>query len=75
MLALKLLSDMRPAAMLRPKIVTALIGIGLNILGASIAGSRGVAFAALSFSALYFLWMLHLSRPRLASASVQSASR
>jgi O-antigen/teichoic acid export membrane protein len=75
MLALKLQSDMRSAAMLRPKIVTALIGIGLNVLGASVAGTRGVTFAAVSFSSLYLLWMLHLSRPRVTAAPVPEASQ
>jgi O-antigen/teichoic acid export membrane protein len=67
MLALKLLSDMRSATMLWAKIVTAVLGIGFNIYGASVAGANGVAFAALGFSVLYFVWMLHLSRPRLAT--------
>jgi O-antigen/teichoic acid export membrane protein len=74
-LALKMMSDLKSAAMLWPKIVTALFGIGLNVAGASIAGSAGVAYAAVCFSTLYFLWMLYLSKPRLTAASVQSAPR
>jgi O-antigen/teichoic acid export membrane protein len=67
MLALKLLSDMRSTAMLWAKIVTAVVGIALNIYGAAIAGASGVAFAALAFSVVFFVWMLHLCRPRMAA--------
>ena len=73
MLALKLLSDMRSTAMLWAKIVTAVLGIVFNIYGASVAGSNGVAFAALAFSVVYFVWMLHLSRPRLAATSMNTS--
>ncbi len=60
-LALKMMSDMRPAAMTRAKIVTAILGVFLNFCGASVAGLSGVAVAVVAFSAVYFLWMLLLS--------------
>ena len=72
MLALKLLSDMRSTAMLWAKIVTAVLGIVFNIYGAAVAGSTGVAFAALAFAVVFFIWMLHLSRPRVAATLVNA---
>jgi O-antigen/teichoic acid export membrane protein len=62
MLALKLLSEMRPASMSRAKIVTALIGIGLNIYGAWKYGLPGIVGALVTFSGIYFLWMVLLAR-------------
>jgi O-antigen/teichoic acid export membrane protein len=73
-LALKLMSELRSAAMLRVKIVTALLGIALNIYGAAAGGVRGIAISALAFSAIYFLWMLLLSRSRSPSFSIDSSS-
>jgi O-antigen/teichoic acid export membrane protein len=61
MLGLKLMSDMRSAAMMQAKIVTAIIGILLNIYGASVAGLQGIVVALMAFSTVYFLWMVLLS--------------
>lgn len=74
MLALKLMSELKSAAMLRVKIVTALLGLAFNIYGAAVAGTRGIAFSALAFSAIYLLWMLHLSRSRSALLSIDDGS-
>jgi O-antigen/teichoic acid export membrane protein len=64
MLSVKLMSDLRPAAMIWVKIVTALLGVGLNVYGASVAGADGVVFALVIFSAVYLVWMSYLSSPR-----------
>lgn len=71
MLALKLFSEMRPASMSRAKIVTALMGIGLNIYGAWKFGLPGVVGALVTFSGIYFLWMVWLARhpPKVARTS------
>ena len=73
MLALKLMSEMRPAAMLRVKIVTAVSGIVFNIYGASVAGTKGITVSAVAFSSVYFLWMLSLSKSRAATSWIDSS--
>jgi O-antigen/teichoic acid export membrane protein len=62
MLSLKLMSEMKPAAMTGPKIVTAILGVGLNIYGASQFGVQGVVAALVGFSGIYFLWMVRLTQ-------------
>lgn len=61
MLALKLMSDMNSAAMMRMKIMTALLGILFNVWGASVAGVTGIVGALVAFSVIYFGWMAWLS--------------
>lgn len=62
MLALKLMSEMKSAAMTTAKIVTAILGVGLNIYGASWFGLQGVVAAIVVFSSIYFLWMAWLAQ-------------
>ncbi len=70
MLALKLMSEMQSTVMTAAKIVTALIGSLLNVLGAAIAGIQGVVVALVAFSVIYFIWMVVLARrPRLNTGS------
>jgi hypothetical protein len=57
MLALKLMSEMKLSAMTTAKIVTALIGILLNVIGAALAGMQGVVGALVAFSVIYFVWI------------------
>jgi len=59
---------MKPTALIAVKIVTAICGILLNIYGASVAGTEGVAFAALASSVIYFTWMSYLARPTRTAA-------
>lgn len=66
-LALKLMSEMKPSAMTTAKIVTALIGILLNVIGAAFAGIQGVVGAMGAFSGIYFVWMAVLGRRALAA--------
>ncbi|KAF0192549.1 MAG: hypothetical protein FD165_712 [Gammaproteobacteria bacterium] len=60
--ALNLMSLMRPHRMLAAKIVTALLGIVFNVMGAYWYDLQGVVVAAVLFSAIYFLWMAGLSK-------------
>jgi O-antigen/teichoic acid export membrane protein len=68
MLALKLMSEMKSTAMTAAKIVTAIVGVTLNILGAMLFGLPGVVAALVAFSCIYFLWMAWLAQhPPLSS--------
>lgn len=60
-LSLKLMSEMKARELLIPKIMTSLIGIGLNVLGASIAGIDGIVLAMITFSAIYLVWIILLA--------------
>jgi O-antigen/teichoic acid export membrane protein len=62
MLALKLMSEMKSAVMTTAKIVTAILGVGLNIYGASQFGVQGVVVALVAFSCIYFFWMAWLAQ-------------
>ena len=62
MLALKLLSEMKSAVMTTAKIVSAIVGVFLNIYAASQFGSQGVVFALIAFSCIYFFWMVWLAQ-------------
>ena len=57
MLGLKLMSEMKSAAITKAKITTALVGIFCNVIGAALAGIQGVVGALLVFSFIYFVWM------------------
>ena len=61
-LSLKLMSEMKAREMLIPKIMSSLIGIGLNMLGASIAGIEGIVLAMIVFSVIYLVWIILLAR-------------
>lgn len=61
-LSLKLMSEMKARELLIPKIMTSLIGIGLNVLGARIAGIEGVVLAMIAFSVIYLVWIILLAR-------------
>jgi len=69
MLALKLMSEMKPAAMIAAKIVTAILGVGFNIYGASQFGLQGVVAALVAFSSIYFFWMAWLAQHPPASVN------
>lgn len=62
MLALKLMSDMKSTSMTAAKIVTAILGVALNMYGAGQYGLHGVVAALVAFSGLYFLWMAWLAQ-------------
>ncbi len=62
MLSLKLMSEMKARELLFPKIVTALAGVCLNVLGAAVAGVEGVVAAMVAFSMIYLAWIILLAR-------------
>lgn len=62
MLALKLLSEMKSVAMTTAKIVTALLGVTLNVYSASRFGVSGVVASLLAFSTVYLCWMIWLAQ-------------
>jgi len=62
MLALKLGSEMKPGVMTKPKIVTAILGLLLNVIGAALAGMPGVVAALIAFSVIFFVWIALLAR-------------
>ena len=62
MLALKLMSDMKSRAMLIAKILTSIVAIALNLVGAYVAGIHGLVAALVAFSFLSFIWMAVLNR-------------
>lgn len=45
--------------LIAPKIITAILGISLNFVGAYWLGLTGVVLAILIFSAIYFVWILY----------------
>jgi O-antigen/teichoic acid export membrane protein len=69
MLLLKLQSEMKQNTMITAKIVTAIIGVCLNIYGASQFGLQGIVAAIVAFSVITLLWMSWLSQHLPTSAS------
>ncbi|RPH52578.1 MAG: lipopolysaccharide biosynthesis protein [Desulfobacteraceae bacterium] len=61
-ISLNLQSQMKTRVMMAPKIITALLGVFLNFIGAYLYGTSGVVMAGVLFSASYFLWMVVLSK-------------
>jgi len=61
-LSLKLSAEMKTPAIAKVKIVTAVLGVGLNLVGAALAGLDGVVFALVAFSASYLLWMIFIAQ-------------
>lgn len=59
--ALDLMSRMKTRAMIKAKIVTALLGVTLNFAGAYWFGIAGIVVASVLFSFLYFIWLAMLS--------------
>lgn len=64
MLSLKLMSDMKTAAMLRPKLITAIAAVFFNLFGAYIASLHGIVAAAIVFAAFHFAWLALLASRR-----------
>jgi len=57
-LALKLMTDMKPQSMTSVKIITALLGVLLNVYLASVAGLAGIVGSLVAFSVIYLAWMV-----------------
>lgn len=69
MLALKLMSEMKSSAMTTAKVVTAIIGVILNICGILFFGVAGLVAALVLFSAIYFIWMAWVAQRPVLSVS------
>ena len=61
-LSLKMLSDLKSATMTVAKVVTAILGVLLNIYGAARYGLEGVVAALVVFSTMFFGWMAWLAK-------------
>jgi O-antigen/teichoic acid export membrane protein len=61
MLSTKLSSELRIKELVKPKIITALIGVVFNIIGAYFLGIEGVVMSLVMFSMFYAVWMFYLS--------------
>jgi O-antigen/teichoic acid export membrane protein len=61
-IGLDLLSQMKPRLMMTLTIVSSLVGVALNFIGAYLFGIPGVVVAGILFSAVYAVWMAMLSR-------------
>ncbi len=47
----------KPSSLIFPKIITAIVGIGLNIIGAIYWGIAGVVYSQVAFSCFFFIWV------------------
>lgn len=60
-------AQMKTRTLIAPKIVTAVLGVTFNYVGAYWNGITGVVMAGVVFSISYFLWMLVLSKHKEAT--------
>lgn len=60
-------SSMKTHLQIKPKIITALIGICLNVALASLYQAKGVVFSMLAFSVLYFVWLRYIVHKQTSS--------
>lgn len=60
-LTLKHMSDINTRLLIAPKVVTSLLAVLLNFLGAWIWGIQGVVVASIIFSSTIFVWMAIIS--------------
>ncbi|MEM7031233.1 MAG: oligosaccharide flippase family protein [Chloroflexota bacterium] len=58
---LAILSDTKSQMLILPKMVTAVIGVSLNIFGAYWFGANGVIAAGVVTALCYFIWIIRLS--------------
>lgn len=72
LLALKLMAELKVSSMIPTKILTSLLGLLLNMLGAMSFGIIGVVLAQILYSGLYLLSMVFLSKRR--SATLNSSN-
>ena len=63
--SLMLLTELDSRALLMPKVLTAIMGILMNALGAYLFGLIGVVFATVIFSLIYFLWVMFLAHKNI----------
>jgi O-antigen/teichoic acid export membrane protein len=61
LLSLKFMADMQPKKIIVVKIVTALMGVTFNVVGAVYYGLAGVISGLVAFSVVYLAWMAWLT--------------
>jgi O-antigen/teichoic acid export membrane protein len=61
MLSLKLMAELRSRQLIRIKIITAVIGIIINFVGAWLYGVDGVVAGLVVFSVIYMAWSIRLA--------------
>jgi O-antigen/teichoic acid export membrane protein len=59
--SVSLMLGTRTTVLIAPKITTAILGISLNLLGASKWGLKGVVFAQVAVTSVYFGWVVSLA--------------
>lgn len=67
--SLNFMTSLSTPRLIAPKVVTAIVGAGLIVVGAAYRGTNGVAEAQLAFSALYLSWIFYLDRKHSTSRS------
>lgn len=67
-LSLGLMSQMKTRNMMSAKIVTAIVGVLLNLAGAHWFGIAGIVYAGVVFSILFFSWILLVFRSEALSS-------
>jgi O-antigen/teichoic acid export membrane protein len=58
----QLLSSTNTQSLILPKVLTALLGVALNMVGAYLLGIEGVAMASIIFALTYFVWVVCLNQ-------------
>lgn len=57
-------SDINTKALLKPKILTSILGVILNIVGAYYFGVEGVVYALIIYGSIYLVWILIIAFKR-----------
>lgn len=65
--ALTALNNNQPYMLLKPKIITSVLGATLSFLGAYLYGLEGVVGAGVLFALIYFVWVYWLFHPQAIS--------
>ena len=60
-LGVRISATLKVSSIVVPQIISALVFVSLNMLGAFLGGIEGLVYALLAASFIYFLWMLILS--------------
>jgi len=74
-IALNLMSQMKTQIMIAPKLITALLGVGLNFAGAYWYGISGIVIAGVLFSVSYFVWMAVLAKRQGINFRIDQATK
>jgi hypothetical protein len=56
------MSQMKTSALVKVKIMTAIVGVLFNFAGAYLLGVKGIVIAGVLFSLFYFIWVAFVSK-------------